>query len=447
MKAKIPLVIGDVVFSVIAVWLGHLLLGLNMDDRYDLVQIVPVSGFFVFTSYLAELYGMERFIDRRERFIRISLNMALSLFLLSAFYYLVPHAMLERGLLLITVVVFGLTQFLWHIGYISFSSAPALSQRVLVLGTGSLARKVGEAIASMNSRHTLVGYIIMDRTPPEVPAHLILGKSSDLCHIARERKVQRLVASLTERRGVFPLQDVLRCKFSGINVIDAPSFYEEVTGKLLIENITPSWFIFSNDLNLTQPRRALKRLLDIVFSLVGMILAAPLVPFIVLAIKLDSKGTVLFRQVRMGERGKSFVLYKFRTMRDDAESATGAVWAQENDPRVTRVGRFLRNSRLDEIPQLINILKGDMSLIGPRPERPEFIEGLSKIIPFYSERHSVKPGLTGWAQIRYPYGASVEDAIEKLRYDLFYIKNMSLFFDIGIIFETMKVILFGRGAR
>lgn len=442
-----PLIIGDVILSALALWVAHLLLGLPVGEVHDVRQLAPISGFFVFISFMTELYSTERFIDMRERLIRIVLNMALSLFLLSTFYYLVPSLTVERGVLLFTIAAFGAVQFFWHTGFVSFRSAPGLARRVLILGTGPLARKMGDVVAATHSRHTLVGYIVMDTAPPEVPTPLILGTSKDLCSLVQEKKVQRLVASLTERRGVFPLQDVLNCKFNGVDVIDAPSFYEEATGKLLIENITPSWFIFSNDLNLTPTRRVLKRFMDIIGAFIGVLVAAPFAPFVVLAIKLDSKGPVLFKQVRVGERGKRFVLYKFRTMREDAESVSGAVWAQENDPRVTRVGRFLRNSRFDEVPQLINILNGDMSLIGPRPERPEFIEGLSKIIPFYSERHSVKPGLTGWAQIRYPYGASVEDAIEKLRYDLFYIKNMSIFFDIGIIFETIKVMLFGRGAR
>jgi sugar transferase (PEP-CTERM system associated) len=240
---------------------------------------------------------------------------------------------------------------------------------------------------------------------------------------------------------------VLDCKFSGIEVVDAPSFYEDLTGKLLIEDITPSWFIFSNGFKMTPAMRYYKRALDIFFSMLGLLMVMPFIPLLALAVKLDSRGPIFFRQVRVGEREKRFVLYKFRTMREDAETTTGAIWAQSNDPRITRVGRFLRTTRLDEIPQLYNVLRGDMSFIGPRPERPEFIEMLSKIIPYYTERHFVKPGISGWAQVRYPYGASVEDAIEKLRYDLYYIKNISLVLDIVIIIETVKVMLFGKGAR
>ena len=220
-----------------------------------------------------------------------------------------------------------------------------------------------------------------------------------------------------------------------------------MTGKLLLENIQPSWFLFGDGFRVTDSMRFGKRLLDIALSLLGIVLVAPLLPLIALAIKLDSPGPALFRQLRVGEGEKLFQVAKFRTMRQDAEAATGAVWAQKNDPRVTRLGRFLRKSRLDELPQLFNVLMGTMSLVGPRPERPEFVEKLEQRIPYYAKRHFVKPGVTGWAQVRYPYGASEEDALEKLRFDLYYVKNYSLLFDLTILLETVKVCLFGRGGR
>jgi sugar transferase (PEP-CTERM system associated) len=280
-----------------------------------------------------------------------------------------------------------------------------------------------------------------------VPSQNILGKGSDLVTAANREKAHKIVVSLSERRGAFPMMDILLCKFSGIQVIDAPSFYEQMTGKLLIENITPSWFIFSNGFRITTFVRICKRAFDILLAATGIIVAIPLLPLIVVMIMIDSPGPVFFSQLRVGEREREFVLHKFRTMRADAESETGAVWSQQDDPRITMIGRFLRKSRLDEIPQLFNVLKGDMSFIGPRPERPEFVTKLKEVIPYYSERHFVKPGLTGWAQVRYPYGASVEDSAEKLRYDLYYIKNISLFLDLLIVLETAKVVMFGRGGR
>jgi sugar transferase (PEP-CTERM system associated) len=255
------------------------------------------------------------------------------------------------------------------------------------------------------------------------------------------------VVSLSERRGALPVKDMMDCKFNGISVIDAPTFYEELTGKLLLENVRPSWFIFSDGFRLSHFTMIGKRIMDIVMALLVGIAALPVLAIIPLLIVLDSPGPVLYGQQRIGQRERKFMLYKFRTMRKDAETGTGAVWARKDDDRVTRIGKVLRKTRLDELPQLYNVLKGDMSFIGPRPERPEFVNDLKKVIPYYSERHSVKPGITGWAQIKYPYGASVEDAVEKLRYDLYYLKNFSFFLDILIALETTKVVLFGRGGR
>jgi sugar transferase (PEP-CTERM system associated) len=257
----------------------------------------------------------------------------------------------------------------------------------------------------------------------------------------------KLVVSLSERRGLFPLKEVMACKLKGIDVVDAPAFYEELTGKLLLEGITPSWFIFSDGFKVSAWRRMAKRGLDLTWAALGIAITLPFLPLAALAIKLDSPGPVFFAQKRVGEGERVFTLYKFRTMRVDAERATGARWASENDPRITRMGRIFRQCRIDEFPQFFNVLKGDMSLVGPRPERQEFVEKLKEIIPYYSERHIVKPGITGWAQVRYPYGSSAEDAVEKLRYDLYYVKNLSLVFDLSIIFETIGVVTFGRGSR
>jgi sugar transferase (PEP-CTERM system associated) len=231
----------------------------------------------------------------------------------------------------------------------------------------------------------------------------------------------------------------------GIQVEDWPTFYEKETGKILVTDLRPSWLIFSDGFVKTSRTEIIKRLLDLGLSLVGLVLALPIMAAVAFIIKLESRGSVLFRQARLGQNGRVFILNKFRSMREDAEKDTGPVWAQDRDPRITRVGSFLRRTRLDELPQLFNVLLGDMSFIGPRPERPEFVYALQKQIPFYMERLSVKPGITGWAQVRYRYGATVEDAIEKLQYDLYYIKNLSLFLDLVILIATIQVVLFARG--
>lgn len=455
MNAKLPIAVllgGDVLFSVTAVCAG-------MAVRYGQISVlktlVPSDGVrlllfalvTVFSSYFVELYNHEKNIGKREIFIRTGIALVISFFLLSSIYYLIPSVMFGRAVLMLSLILFGTLQFAWRSHYQTFINLPGLARRVLILGTGPLAQQIGGILSSSGHNYVLTGYVNCASEPVYVPPNAIVGTGEGLAETAKKERAHKIIISLSERREVFPFRDVLNCKFNGIEVVDAPSFYEQMTGKLLIENIVPSWFIFSSGFRITSYIRVSKRLFDIAFSIIGLLVAVPLFPMIALMIKLDSKGPVLFRQLRVGQGERDFVLYKFRTMRRDAERATGAVWAQENDPRVTGIGRFLRKSRLDELPQLYNVLRGDMAFVGPRPERPEFVAQLKRIIPYYSERHSVKPGVTGWAQVKYPYGASVEDAIEKLRYDLFYIKNISLFLDIAIIFETVKVVLFGRGGR
>ncbi|RNC67197.1 MAG: TIGR03013 family PEP-CTERM/XrtA system glycosyltransferase [Desulfuromonadales bacterium] len=411
------------------------------------VQMALLCLAVLFSSYLVELYNTDRLLKLKERVVFGLVSLCISFFLLSAIFYLLPDLTIGRGLLALALSIFGLLQLIWHLCCQVWLHHPGLANRVLVVGTGPLAREIGGLVAATNHNHVLAGYFGCSNEPVYVPEQHIVDNRSGLVSTALREKTDKIVVSLSERRGTFPLSEVLNCKFSGIEVIDAPSFYEQLTGKLMIENITPSWFIFSDGFRRTGFHRMVKRGADIVLSLIGIVLTLPLLPFIALGIMLTSPGPILFRQLRVGEREKSFVLYKFRTMRADAEKETGAVWAQKDDPRITKFGKFLRTSRLDEIPQLYNVLMGVMSLVGPRPERPEFVDKLKEIIPYYSERHFVKPGVTGWAQVKYAYGASVEDAIEKLRYDLYYIKNMSMSLDLVIVLETVKVMLFGRGSR
>lgn len=322
--------------------------------------------------------------------------------------------------------------------------------RVLFVGDGLVTDLMEEFVTVSEGRYVLLGRIGGLSGQPalmsnEAPSGQIDLKGGRLLRLAKNLMADKIVVSMAERRGHFPLDELLSCKLAGIEVLDAPSFYEIATRKLLIHNINPSWFIFSHGFKVTWFKRLSKRVFDIAFSVACLIFFMPAIPFIVLAIKQDSPGPVLFRQTRVGQGDKPFTLLKFRTMRENAEGTTGPVWSQVNDARITHVGHYLRHFRLDEIPQLWNILKGDMSVIGPRPERPEFVMELKKIIPYYSERHYIKPGLTGWAQVSYEYGSSVNDAIEKLRYDLYYIKNISIFLDIKILMKTIYVVLLGKG--
>jgi len=275
---------------------------------------------------------------------------------------------------------------------------------------------------------------------------VIIGKFNQISSICKDGQIDRIVVALDERRGKLPVDQLLGCRLKGIRVDDGITFTEELAGKLSVENLYPSSLIFSNGFKGSALFKKMKRYTDILVSILNLAIFLPVSLLIALAIKLDSKGPIFYKQERVGEDGEVFNLFKFRSMRIDAE-ANGPVWATAHDHRVTRVGRIIRKLRLDEIPQMINVIKGEMSFVGPRPERPFFVDKLTSEIPFYSYRHSVKPGITGWAQLYYPYGASKEDALEKLKYDLYYIKNMSPFMDLMIVLETIKVVLFGKGAR
>ncbi len=453
MKSRLVVLIsGDIILSILALYSGFFLRFGSLQKTEGIFNLAGTNLsiyviVLIFSSFLVEIYSNGRDKGKKEIFLRVLMGITMSFFMLSSLYYMMPFISFGRGLILLSLAAFGLFQFLWHVGNELFLSLPGFARRVLILGTGPLAKQIGGIITSTNHYYVLTGYVDCAGEPMHVPSHHIMNNGKGFMETVKRTKAHKIVVSLSERRGVFPLKDVLSCKLSGIEVVDAPSFYEQITGKLLIENIKPSWFIFSEGFKITSFKRFTKRILDILFSLTGLLLALPLFPVIILFIKIDSKGPIFFEQIRLGEMEKRFALYKFRTMQHDAESESGAVWARENDPRITRVGKILRKTRLDELPQLYNVLRGNMSFIGPRPERPEFIDKLKEVIPYYSERHFLKPGITGWAQVKYPYGASVEDAIEKLKYDLFYIKHLSFFLEFLIFFETIKVVLFGKGGR
>ncbi len=408
----------------------------------------------LFSSFLMDVYDRSGKPRKREVLIRVLLAAMASCLPFSLIYASIPLALPIKSTVVIAIGIFAIAQFLFHalFSYLQFSL------RVLVLGNGALAAQMAEIAESTERNVKIVGYVAIqsqgnerasDRNQPEDSKLVepVLGDASELPLLASSLRVDTIVVALSERRGVFPVREVLQCKMNGIDILDAPTFYELLTKKLMLEQITPSWFFLSSGFRRTSLFMAFKRFLDILLSLIGLAITLPFFPLIAVIIKLDSPGPLLFSQIRVGLHEKEFRLYKFRTMRQDAEKLSGAVWSTENDPRITRIGSFFRKVRIDEFPQFYNVLMGDMSFVGPRPERPEFVEKLKQIIPYYSKRHFVKPGLTGWAQVCYPYGSTVEDAVEKLRYDLYYTKNLSAYLDLLIVLETIKVVLFGRGGR
>ena len=323
----------------------------------------------------------------------------------------------------------------------------AFRRRVLVLGAGARAgrlRKLGER---PESGFVIVGYVAMTESKPVVGEAIKRSAIDNLTRFVEVLGVSEVVLALEERRNALPLKDLLRIKTAGVHVNDFSSFVERETGRVDLETVNPSWLIFSDGFSAGRAvSTAAKRVFDITASSILLALTAPLILIFALLIKLDSKGPVFFRQRRVGLYATSFDVIKLRSMRLDAEAA-GAQWAIQNDPRVTRVGRFIRKTRIDELPQTWSVLKGEMSFVGPRPERPEFVSDLEDVLPYYAERHMVKPGITGWAQINYPYGASIEDSRHKLEYDLYYAKNYTPFLDLLILLQTLRVVLWHEGAR
>jgi sugar transferase (PEP-CTERM system associated) len=318
-----------------------------------------------------------------------------------------------------------------------------LRERVYVLGTGARAQRLLNGLRQRSDLGVEVvgwtGNVEGELTRENVASHL-LG-------LARQNGVHRVIVAMPDRRGTLPVEELLNLRLAGVKIEEATSWLEKISGRIEVEELYPSWLIFADGFHFGSGFMIARRLCSTLVAAIGLLLALPLLPFIMLAIKLDSSGPILYRQRRVGLGGEPFHCYKFRTMRKDAEADTGATWAADDDPRITRIGKFLRSSRLDEIPQLWCVLKGDMAFVGPRPERPEFVKWLSEQIPYYGVRHLVRPGITGWAQIQYKYGNTLEDAREKLQYDLFYIKNASLGLDVLIIFQTIKIVLLGRGAQ
>ena len=421
----------------------------NFEDPLSIGAILFI-GVALLVSYLMEVYTLDRRCKKWKIFInclRAGGGIFFTLLLVSYLSELVGNT---RWVFLLASGLFFTYQFLWHAFSAFAVQSPRFCQRVLILGVGSLARQLGEMICTDNRLFNLAGFIKCSNNESDgertITEELLVPMDTDLLSTARKVKADIIVVAIAEKRGVLPLQQMMQCKLEGIQVVDAPTFYEINMEKLMLEEITPGWIVFSNGFNRSKRINIYKRCFDVALSTIGLFLSIPLLPIIAVAIAFDSAGPVFFQQVRVGNGEKTFTLYKFRSMTLDAEK-NGAVWAMKNDVRVTRVGRFLRDYRIDEIPQLYNVFMGDMSFIGPRPERPEFVQSLKKDIFYYSKRHTIKPGITGWAQVRYPYGATVEDAIEKLRYDLYYIKNLSFSLDSQILFETMKLVILGKGGR
>ena len=416
-------------------------------SRAFLWRLVIVTALCQLTFYYNDLYDLTIVQSRRELIARLLQAAGSAAILIAVARVAVPSVTLDPRTFVTALSVFVLAVLTWRLAFNSLSRAPHLEERILILGTGPAARMLARQIGMRQDfGYRLIGFVDDRGERSLVRRHDILGDVHDVGRLVAERQVTRIVVALADRRGSLPIEELLRAKLSGVRVEEATTTYERLTGKILLDDLKPSWLIFSDGFRASRLTRFIKRLLDLGLSAIGFVLAMPLMLLVAIAIRLDSRGPVLYSQERVGENSRVFTLYKFRSMRVGAERGT-PVWADDRDTRATRVGRVIRLIRLDELPQLWNVMRGDMSFVGPRPERPYFVEHLAAVIPFYMERHAVKPGVTGWAQVKYRYGSSIEDATEKLRYDLYYIKHLSVFFDLTIVIDTVKVIFSGRGAK
>lgn len=414
---------------------------LNYEGGYREITVVTIL--VLLCSHWFDLYDTSRLNTKGELYFRLLMVPGLLAFVLAGISWMRPDFLLGNGSSAVGLVILTVALIGWRLGYRWLVTLPILVERVYVLGTGDRAQRVvqglrqnpeiGVEVASWTGK--LEGAVTRD----SVAAHLM--------EVVHKQKVHRVIVAMPDRRGTIPMPELLDLRMSGVKIEEATTWLEKISGKIEVENLYPSWLVFSEGFRRGGTFRAVRRVLSLVISLIGLLLASPLIPLIMLAIRLDSEGPVFYTQARVGKGGRIFRVVKFRTMRADAETLSGPQWAANDDPRVTRVGKFLRTSRLDEIPQMWCVLRGDMAFVGPRPERPEFVKMLTKEIPYYGVRHMVRPGVTGWAQIQYKYGSTVKDAREKLQYDLFYIKNASIGLDLMIMFQTIKTVVLRRGAQ
>lgn len=422
-------------------------------ERYGVEKLLLVTLVIQLAFYLFDLYDMPTSRSHRKVVTNITFALVAATVLLTILFYAMPTLQLGRGAFVVQMIqVFAIIPA-WRLLAAWSAGHPQLGvrERVLILGAGEQAVELARAtIERCNAGFQVVGFV--GDNPELVGKSLInpsvLGLTEEIPNLVERFHVDRIVVAVEDRRGRFPTEQLLDLTLSGrVAVEESAQYYERLTGKIASEMLRPSWLIFSRNSRYSDVTHHVRRVLNAVLAAIGFVLSLPLMFITAIAVKLDSRGPVFYTQERVGKKGRTFKIIKFRSMKVGAEKNTGPVWAEESDPRVTRVGRIIRKLRIDELPQFVNVIRGDMNFVGPRPERPMFVEQLSEIIPYYSQRHLIKPGLTGWAQIKYPYGSTVEDAIEKLRFDLYYIKNQSLLLDAMIIFETIKIVLFGRGGR
>jgi sugar transferase (PEP-CTERM system associated) len=453
---KTVFVVGEGLLIFCAVTLASFLMLPDIFSVSDLLvlawpKILLVTLVTQASLYFNDLYESQSGGSPVELGTRLVQAIGITSIALAIIYFMWPEAMIGRWIFFGSILFLILFLTSWRLLYAYSIHRKLFTERAIIIGDGELARDLLEEI---KGRHDIsydvrliVGHENGKASPSQLDGIPVRYGFDVIYDIADAEGATNIIVALDQKRGIMPFRELLNCKLKGISIVDGESFYERITGKLLVERISPSWLIFSEGFVKSPTTKIVKRLSGLILSAVMLVVLSPLMLLLAVAIKLDSRGPVIFSQERVGEDEKIFRLYKFRSMRTDAEKETGPVWASEDDPRITRVGKIIRKLRIDELPQLWNVLNGDISFVGPRPERPFFVEKLKTIVPYYKERFTVKPGITGWAQVKYGYGASEQDALEKLKYDLYYIKNMSLVMDLLVMLHTAKIVLLSKGSR
>jgi sugar transferase (PEP-CTERM system associated) len=408
-----------------------------------LLKVAGVTGLTMLLTYYFDLYGPRRTSADWEIFFRLLLVLSVVSFILAGLVFFFPDLDLGPDVLVVGVSILTVFLFFWRWAYEWILAFPIFRERVYVLGSGERARSVVQLLReSRGAGMEVVGW--KGQAEPQGG----LDRFADELRAFRQPRpgIDRIIVAMEDRRDAMPVRELLDLRVRGVLIENASTLQERLSGKLPLDGLNPSTLIFTDGFRMSPSQQLFRRLLSFAVSFTALLICLPFIPFIILAVRLSSPGPIFFKQTRVGQRGRLFTAIKFRTMREDAE-AGGAVWATKDDPRITRVGGFMRKTRLDEIPQLLNVLRGEMGFVGPRPERPEFVQWLSQEIPYYDLRHMIRPGITGWAQVRYRYGASLEETRHKLEYDLYYIKHQSIGLDLLIMFETIKTIILRRGAQ
>ena len=407
------------------------------------LKIVTITVLTLLLSYYFDLYEPQRMSERWEIYFRLLLVLSVLSFILAGLVYFLPDTFIGPHVFTVGISLLAVVLVLWRRVYEWMIGLPAFRERVYVLGDGQRARTVVEIL---RNRRDIGIEVVEGAAAGQFQGNLDRFASDLRSFRDPKMRIDRVIVAMENRRGSMPVRELLELRLNGVVIEDATSVMERLLVKIPLDGLNPSNMIFTHGFNVKASQQILRRLISITVSFIGLTICLPFIPFIILAVRLSSPGPIFFRQTRVGLRGRHFSVIKFRTMRQDAE-AGGAVWATKNDPRVTPLGMFMRKTRIDEIPQLWNVLRGEMGFVGPRPERPEFVQWLTNEIPFYELRHMIRPGITGWAQVRYQYGATLEETKQKLEYDLYYVKHLSVGLDLLIMFETIKTIILRRGAQ